>query len=80
MRCRHWPQPDNNPTVCIELNYQSVPEVNTTIANLVWKGEVKTECPPPPPPPWRPAILRGTPSNITMEEIMQMASMSPRPP
>eukprot|EP00973_Karenia_brevis_P037742 5206292-Karenia_brevis.AAC.1 len=63
MRCpnNQWPQADNNPTVGVELNYQSVPEVDTSTANLVWKGEhVKTDCPPP-PPPWKPAVERGTP-------------------
>eukprot|EP00973_Karenia_brevis_P043941 6085205-Karenia_brevis.AAC.1 len=63
MRCPHqqWPQPDNNPTVGVKLHYQSVPEMDTKTANLVWKGEhVKTTCPPP-PPPWKPAVERGTP-------------------
>eukprot|EP00973_Karenia_brevis_P040214 5554525-Karenia_brevis.AAC.1 len=63
MRCQHqqWPQPDNNPTVGVELNYQSVPEVDTTVANLVCRGEhVNTNCPPP-PPPWTLAVERGTP-------------------
>eukprot|EP00973_Karenia_brevis_P012052 1636247-Karenia_brevis.AAC.1 len=57
MRCpdHQWPQADNNPSIGIELDYQGVPEVDSSTANLVWRGEhVKTECPPP-PPPWRPA-------------------------
>eukprot|EP00973_Karenia_brevis_P082498 11434981-Karenia_brevis.AAC.1 len=67
MRCpqQQLPQPSNNPTLGVELNYQSVPEVDTIIANLVWKGDlVATECPPP-PPPWKPTVARGTPSNVT---------------
>eukprot|EP00973_Karenia_brevis_P021160 2909383-Karenia_brevis.AAC.1 len=63
MRCQqqHWPHPDNNPTVGIESISQSVPEVDTTTANLVWKGEPVTTSCPPPPPPWRPAVEMGTP-------------------
>eukprot|EP00973_Karenia_brevis_P070754 9835333-Karenia_brevis.AAC.1 len=57
MRChqQRWPQPNNNPTVGIELNYQIGPEVDTTTANLVSKGDPVTTSCPPPPPPWRPA-------------------------
>eukprot|EP00973_Karenia_brevis_P062036 8627172-Karenia_brevis.AAC.1 len=57
VRCSNdqWRQADNNPTIGIELDYQGVPEVDSSTANLVWRGDhVKTECPPP-PPPWRPA-------------------------
>eukprot|EP00973_Karenia_brevis_P002545 347835-Karenia_brevis.AAC.1 len=61
MRCQQWPQPDNNPTVGVALNYQNVPDLDNTTANLVWKGDpIITKCPPP-PPPWRPAVARGTP-------------------
>eukprot|EP00973_Karenia_brevis_P019818 2716978-Karenia_brevis.AAC.1 len=66
MRCADgtWPQADNNPTVGVELNYQTLPEVDTTTALQVWNGHVETHCPPP-PPPWAPALERSTPSNIT---------------
>eukprot|EP00973_Karenia_brevis_P024195 3340528-Karenia_brevis.AAC.1 len=63
MRCSNnqWPRADNNQTIGIELDYQGVPEVDSSTANWVWKGDhVKTECPPP-PPPWGPAVERGTP-------------------
>eukprot|EP00973_Karenia_brevis_P003270 449852-Karenia_brevis.AAC.1 len=66
MRCsnNHWPQADNDPIIGIELDYQGVPEVDSSTAKLVWKGDhVKTWCPPP-LPPWRLAVERGTPSNV----------------
>eukprot|EP00973_Karenia_brevis_P071039 9869508-Karenia_brevis.AAC.1 len=62
-RCANntWPQADNNPTIGVELDFQTTPEVDTTIAHMVWRGEhVHIDCPPP-PPPWTPAVARGTP-------------------
>eukprot|EP00973_Karenia_brevis_P005177 711303-Karenia_brevis.AAC.1 len=42
----------------VELDYQGVPDIDSSTANLVWKGEhVKMECPSH-PPPWRPAVER----------------------
>eukprot|EP00973_Karenia_brevis_P076978 10689588-Karenia_brevis.AAC.1 len=35
------------------------------------------ECPPP-PPPWRPAVERGTPSNVTLEEMLKVLNMTSR--
>eukprot|EP00973_Karenia_brevis_P047039 6529281-Karenia_brevis.AAC.1 len=78
MRCpnNQWPQADNNPTIGVELDYQSVPEVDTRTAKLVWKGEhVKTHCPPP-PPPRKPAVERGTPSNVTLDEMLNIVNLA----
>eukprot|EP00973_Karenia_brevis_P074816 10397685-Karenia_brevis.AAC.1 len=63
MRCpnNQWPQADNNPTIGVELDYQSVLEIESSTANLVWTGEHVQIHGPPPPPPWKPAVERGTP-------------------
>eukprot|EP00973_Karenia_brevis_P014603 1993918-Karenia_brevis.AAC.1 len=43
MECQHWPCPGNNPTIGITLDYQTLPERDTTVADLVWnEGPVKT--------------------------------------
>eukprot|EP00973_Karenia_brevis_P015665 2143654-Karenia_brevis.AAC.1 len=68
-----WPQANNNPTIGIEVNYQIQPEVDTTVAMMVWNGHVQTECHPP-PPPWTPAVRRSTPSNITISEMQTLLS------
>eukprot|EP00973_Karenia_brevis_P022101 3040832-Karenia_brevis.AAC.1 len=42
---------------------------------MVWRGEhVNTHCLPA-PPPWAQAVARGTPSNITQEEMLQITSV-----
>eukprot|EP00973_Karenia_brevis_P001229 168192-Karenia_brevis.AAC.1 len=55
MKCQQSPCPDNNTTIGIELNFQTQPEVDTTVADLVWThGPVLTNCPPT-APPWKPS-------------------------
>eukprot|EP00973_Karenia_brevis_P053929 7490340-Karenia_brevis.AAC.1 len=74
MRCVNniWPQADNILTIRIELDYQTTPEVDTTTAHMVRRGEhVNTHCPPV-PPPWTQAVARGTPINITKEEMLHI--------
>eukprot|EP00973_Karenia_brevis_P048211 6692133-Karenia_brevis.AAC.1 len=51
MKCQEWPCPGNNPTIGITLDYQTVPERDTTVADKIWnEGPVKTKVQPPPPP------------------------------
>eukprot|EP00973_Karenia_brevis_P092784 12414119-Karenia_brevis.AAC.1 len=73
MKCQEWPCKDNNPTIGTALDYQTTPETNTTVADLVWaSGHVQTNCPPP-PPPWQVSVVRGVPSsNITLDEILKI--------
>eukprot|EP00973_Karenia_brevis_P062948 8750085-Karenia_brevis.AAC.1 len=43
MKCQHWPCPGNNSTIGITLDYQTLPERDTTVADLMWnEGPVKT--------------------------------------
>eukprot|EP00973_Karenia_brevis_P087943 12196897-Karenia_brevis.AAC.1 len=51
MSIQGWPAPDNNPTMGAQLDYQAVPEVDTTIADQVWQqGHVTADKVPPPAP------------------------------
>eukprot|EP00973_Karenia_brevis_P050500 7009808-Karenia_brevis.AAC.1 len=48
MRFQDWPSPENNPTIGIQLDYQTVPESDTTIADQVWlQGQVTYDRVPP---------------------------------
>eukprot|EP00973_Karenia_brevis_P070667 9823585-Karenia_brevis.AAC.1 len=33
---------------------------------------------PPPPPPWKAAVERSTPSNVTLEEMLNVIKMATR--
>eukprot|EP00973_Karenia_brevis_P021724 2987445-Karenia_brevis.AAC.1 len=34
--------------------------------------------PPTPPPPWKPAVERGTPSNVTLDEMLKVVNLASR--
>eukprot|EP00973_Karenia_brevis_P020968 2883472-Karenia_brevis.AAC.1 len=36
MKCQEWPCPGNNPAIGITLDYQAVPERDTTVADRIW--------------------------------------------
>eukprot|EP00973_Karenia_brevis_P002079 281489-Karenia_brevis.AAC.1 len=70
MKCHQWPCTDNNPTIGIELNYQTQPEIDTKVADLVWThGQVLTNCHPI-APPWQPSKHHDKASSqMTLAEI-----------
>eukprot|EP00973_Karenia_brevis_P014693 2004638-Karenia_brevis.AAC.1 len=68
MRIQEWPAPDNNPTLGAQLEYQAVPEIDTTIADHVWQqGHITVDKVPPPSRAskrtWHPTY------NMTMAEM-----------
>eukprot|EP00973_Karenia_brevis_P046052 6378715-Karenia_brevis.AAC.1 len=44
-----WPVPDNNPTIGVQLDYQTIPQIDTTLAEKVWLHGPVSSTPPPPP-------------------------------
>eukprot|EP00973_Karenia_brevis_P032429 4472226-Karenia_brevis.AAC.1 len=43
MKCQQWPCPGNNPTIGVELEYQTQPDGDTTTVDLMWtEGPIKT--------------------------------------
>eukprot|EP00973_Karenia_brevis_P096236 12431312-Karenia_brevis.AAC.1 len=49
MKCQQWPCPGNTPTIGIELEYQTLPERDTTVADLMWMaGPVRSTYAPAP--------------------------------
>eukprot|EP00973_Karenia_brevis_P007517 1017314-Karenia_brevis.AAC.1 len=69
-----WPCGSNNLTLGINLEYQTTPNRDTSVADKVWMdSHVKTDCPPP-PPPWYANINRQMPSStITLNDMLQLA-------
>eukprot|EP00973_Karenia_brevis_P089448 12397805-Karenia_brevis.AAC.1 len=51
MKCQEWPEPGNNPTGGVTLEYQTQPDRDSTTAGRVWHGGFVDTTPPPPPPP-----------------------------
>eukprot|EP00973_Karenia_brevis_P013375 1815966-Karenia_brevis.AAC.1 len=50
MKCQQWPCPGNNPTIGITLDYQTLPERDTTVADFMRsEGPIKTTYAPSPP-------------------------------
>eukprot|EP00973_Karenia_brevis_P088024 12208796-Karenia_brevis.AAC.1 len=75
MRLHDWPAPDNNPTIGVQLDYQTTPEINTAIADQVWlQGQFITDPIPPPPP----RSIDGISPNyiMSMEEMAQLVGLS----
>eukprot|EP00973_Karenia_brevis_P057562 8006028-Karenia_brevis.AAC.1 len=50
MKSQQWPCPGNNPTIGITFDYQTLPERDTTVADLMWsEGPIKTTLVPSTP-------------------------------
>eukprot|EP00973_Karenia_brevis_P050949 7074795-Karenia_brevis.AAC.1 len=74
MKCQEWPEPDNNPTLGVTLEYQTQPHRDSTTADKVWNGSnVITALPLTPPPAWHADPQRVSLTTITIHEMMQIA-------
>eukprot|EP00973_Karenia_brevis_P043481 6025127-Karenia_brevis.AAC.1 len=75
MRLQAWPAPDNNPTIGVQSDYQTTPEIDTTIADQVWlQGQVVSDPIPPPPPR---SIDRIKPTyTMTMADMAELVGLS----
>eukprot|EP00973_Karenia_brevis_P076645 10646809-Karenia_brevis.AAC.1 len=73
MKCQEWPCGSNNPTLGINLEYQTTLNRDTTVADRVWMdSHVKADFPPP--PPWHVSSNRQMPSStITLQEMLELA-------
>eukprot|EP00973_Karenia_brevis_P024483 3377984-Karenia_brevis.AAC.1 len=74
MRIQEWPAPSNKPTLGIQLEFQTIPEIDTANADHVWQqGQVTVDIVPPPRSTkrtWHPTY------NMTMSEMVEIAGLT----
>eukprot|EP00973_Karenia_brevis_P059640 8301992-Karenia_brevis.AAC.1 len=61
MRCQEWSCPGNHPTIGITPDYQTNPERDTTVADLMWSEGLVKATYMLPPLPWEHPAERPMP-------------------